>query len=71
MTRNSKDWFVERIGERIYRDSNGCDCSVCKSIEIHGLVIHDELHAQYLYDCQNEIGINYYETKKEKRENGK
>lgn len=66
MTRKSKDWFVERIGQKIYRDDNGCDCHVCKTIERVGLVIHDELHAQYLHDVHTEMGINYYDTKKEK-----
>lgn len=68
MGRKSKDWFTERIGTKVYRDDNGCDCPVCKTIERVGLIIHDELHAQYLYDCQNDMGINYYDTKKEKND---
>ena len=58
----SKDWFIERIYERIYREDNGCDCQVCKTIERYGLIIHDELHALYLYDTQNH-GVNYYDDK--------
>ncbi len=67
MTRKSKDWFMERIGQKVYRDDNGCDCAVCKAVERNGLIIHDELHAQYLYDCHTEMGINYYDNKKDKQ----
>ena len=68
MSRKSKDWFLERVGNRVYRDDNGCDCNVCKSVMIHGLIIHDEHHASYLYDVQNELNVNYYDSKKEKNE---
>ena len=71
MARKNREWFVERIGQRVYRDDNGCDCSICKTIERTGLIIHDELHAQYLFDCQNELGVIYFDSKKDKREDGK
>jgi len=67
MTRKPKDWFMERIGTKIYRDDNGCDCQVCKMVERYGLIIHDEMHAQYLYDCHTEMGINYYDSHTEKK----
>lgn len=51
MSRKSKDWFLERVGNRVYRDDNGC-----------------EHHASYLYDIQNELNVNYYDSKKEKNE---
>lgn len=35
MSRKSKDWFLERVGNRVYRDDNGCDCNVCRSVMIH------------------------------------
>jgi len=52
-------WFQERIGRRIYRDAVSCGCTICKSGTIHGVFVFDENHAQYLFDCQNEIGIRY------------
>lgn len=67
MTKKSIDWFLERIQKRIYRDDSGCDCNVCKSVLRNGLIIHDEFHARYLYDCQLELGLHYYD-KKEKNE---
>lgn len=49
---NRKQWFLDRIGKRVYRDSNGCSCEVCKRIRDVGLVILDETHAIYLYDME-------------------
>ena len=63
----SLDWFIERIGEKVYMDDMGCDCPMCNSIERYGLIVHDELHAKYLYDCQNDMGVNYYDDKHEKQ----
>jgi hypothetical protein len=65
MTIKDINWFLEKIGTRIFRDDDGCDCPVCKTVVRNGLIIHDELHAKYLYDCQNELKINYYERKKD------
>lgn len=52
-------WFIDRIGKRIYRGETTCPCDVCKGVHKHGLVISDKLHARYLYDCQNEMQIEY------------
>ncbi len=62
---NSKElkWFKDRIGTRIFRLNNKCDCEVCKSVYVNGLIVEDELHAQYLYDCQNEMQLIYEESK--------
>jgi len=57
----TKQWFIDRIGKKIYRNSNGCDCEVCKNIGVHGVIVSNELHAIYLFDIQNaynEEGIN-------------
>lgn len=66
----SKDlqWFKDRIGKRIYRDDNLCHCSSCKNIVDDGLVIHDEEHARYIFENQNEYGcegidLNYRDEK--------
>lgn len=56
--------FEGAIGKTIYRDSNGCPCPDCKYIEANGLVVRDELHAEYLSGIQEEylfdgIKLNY------------
>lgn len=54
-------WFIDRIGKRVYRDEIACICHECKMVEIQGVIILDRFHANYLYDIQNEMGIKYYE----------
>lgn len=54
-------WFIDRIGKKIYRDKGTCDCKICANVEANGLIIDDKLHAQYLYDCQNELKVKYYD----------
>lgn len=61
---NSLQWLKDRIGKRIYRDSNNCHCDYCKNIYLNGLVIKDEFHATYLFDIQNDIGYNYSDVTK-------
>lgn len=45
----TKEWFLDRIGKRIYRDANTCPCSTCASILENGLMVSDENHADYLF----------------------
>lgn len=61
-------WFKNRIGKRIYRDDDGCNCETCKDVVKTGLTIRDEQHAQYIYDIQNgfadeEVYLNYRDKK--------
>lgn len=63
-----KEWFIERIGKRIYRDPTTCPCHHCKDISENGLVVGDEQHAGYLADCDMEFGaegefLNYRDEK--------
>jgi hypothetical protein len=57
---HDKQWFIDRIGKRIYREKNVCSCPVCVKVHEEGLVITSEDHANYLYDCQ-ELDLIYYE----------
>ena len=52
-------WFKDRIGKRIYRYDVSCECEVCKAVGAHGLIIADDMHAHYLFDCEAELGIVY------------
>lgn len=62
MEKHNKQWYQDRIGKRVYRTEASCQCDVCKKIGEVGLVIDDELHAQYLYDCQNELDLYYFDN---------
>lgn len=52
-------WFIDRIGEKIYRENNICECDLCIDVFKNGLIIISESHAKYLYDCQHELGLIY------------
>ncbi len=55
---HKREWF--KIGKKIYRDDNGCNCNDCQEVRSNGLVIFDQHHADYLFDCaQNEMDIDY------------
>lgn len=51
-----RKWFQDRIGKRIFR-GHTCSCEPCKIIEQTGLIVQDELHADYL--CEIEAEYNY------------
>ena len=58
-----KQWFINRIGKRIYRPPLRCDCQHCIDGHINGILISDETHADYLHSCENELGIRYNDNK--------
>ena len=55
------NWFKQRVGKKIYRLTKLNCCRVCNHVEKHGLIIEDIYHAEYLHDCQNEMGLIYSE----------
>jgi hypothetical protein len=57
---HDEQWFIDRIGKRIYRKNNICNCPTCWNVYEEGLIITDKDHAIYLYDCQ-EMDLMYYE----------
>ena len=65
------EWFKERIGKRIYRDADGCDCESCDHVVEHGFEVANENHAYYLEAIDSDYAsegayLNYRDTK-EKR----
>ena len=57
MEKHEVQWFKDRIGKRVFRTASTCPCEICRKVEDVGLVVEDELHANYLYDCQNNIDL--------------
>lgn len=47
-------WFKNRIGKRIYRNRHKC-CKDCEEVAQNGLEVRDEMHANYLYETQNDF----------------
>ncbi len=54
-----KQWFIDRIGKRVFRPPVNCQCDSCKSGHLNGILILDETHADCLYSCEGELGIRY------------
>lgn len=52
-----EQWFINRIGKRVFRETNGCPCEVCKNVTDKGLVIADKMHALYLYNIEGVYNI--------------
>ena len=63
-------WFKERVGKRVFRNKNGCDCPSCEVVYKTGVVITDQFHANYLYDLEKDFSsegeiMRYFDTKEE------
>lgn len=62
----TKEWFLERIGKRIYRDKSSCPCQVCLEVFKNGLVIADEQHADYLFLIDGDLDSEAFNYRDEK-----
>ena len=51
-----KEWFIERIGQKIYRDKLPACCETCERVESEGLIIGNEQHARLLADLDANLG---------------
>ena len=67
-----KQWFIDRIGKRVFRPAGTCECKTCRRIEGEGLVIEDKCHAEYLLDVEGCSGMSegempwrYFDTPEE------
>ena len=56
----NKQWFLDRIGKRIFRSETGnvCGCLDCKKVLGKGLLIRDKDHAEYIYNVQVDFAEN-------------
>lgn len=57
--KHPKQRFIDRIWKTIYRDKLRCTCRDCQK---ESFEIFDESHAIHLFDCQNEMNIEYRDT---------
>jgi hypothetical protein len=72
-TPKTKEWFMDRIGKKIYRDSQCIKdkehcCASCKDVFDNGLIVRDESHADYLAMIDMDFGAegiysNYRDAK--------
>ena len=61
MKQHKLEWYKKRIGKKVYRTAFTCPCEVCEKVEEVGLYIADIMHANYLFDCQNELELYYFD----------
>lgn len=58
-------WFKDRIGKTIYRNNTYC-CKHCYHVYLNGLILANEQHAGYVYDCYCEMpNLEYFDTRAE------
>lgn len=65
-----QQWFIDRIGKRVFRNDTGCECPSCKNTAKKGMIISDEMHAHYLYSVESDFNagrfpMQYFDTKEE------
>lgn len=63
MDKHDLKWFKDRIGKKVYRTKGKCNCMTCSDVFENGLYIEDEMHADYLRVCQNELDLYYFDKK--------
>lgn len=54
-----KQWFLDRVGKRVFRAPVHCKCKSCEDGHLNGILISDKDHADYLHCCEGELGIRY------------
>src|ERR1041385_1145335 len=63
--KDREQWFKDRIGKRVFRTKTTCPCEVCENVYQNGLLIHDEMHADYICMYDLEGICTYFDTKEE------
>jgi hypothetical protein len=64
------NWFIDRIGKRVFRNKTSCQCGTCQNVYENGVVISDGMHADYMciieFEYTNEKSpLQYFDTKEE------
>ncbi len=64
-------WFNDRIGKLVYRNKTTCKCPTCDGVYQAGVLIFDQMHANYLEMCEAEYNIEgtplrYFDTVEER-----
>lgn len=45
-------WFINHIGNTIWRNANNCDCEECNNAHANGIVVTDRDNADYLFNLE-------------------
>lgn len=71
-----EQWFIDRIGAKVYRNKTTCPCKICAMVYENGLYITDQQHAVYLFELELEYAnegkpLKYFDQKHEAIESEK
>ena len=67
MTSNlNRDYFIQRVGRRVFLDRPFCPCELCQAYYDHGYHISSRTEANYMFEELQ--GFTVFETKKERDE---
>lgn len=60
-------WFMDRIGKRVYVAGWACECSYCTSMKNNGEVIKGHHHLECLLEIESisEGSVRYFDTMEE------
>ncbi len=63
---NRQQWFMDRIGKRVYL-SSCCSCGICKSMESKGVSISSGSDAKYFFEEESETegAFRFFDTPEE------
>lgn len=59
-------WFLDRIGEKVYRLKTSCTCESCVNVYRNGVLISDRQQAMYLFDVECVCGYRYFDSKEDR-----
>lgn len=62
-----EQWFMDRIGKRIWRNETGCECEICAHIYKEGIIFTGEYHAGFACDMEgcSQGSLKYFDSKEE------
>ncbi len=55
---NNIEWFLDRIGKKVYRSKTSCSCEICQHVYENGLIIENKMHAMYIAELE---GLSFHE----------
>ncbi len=67
IVKDRQQWFLDRVGKRVFRNEGGCKCPSCLYASANGIVIASEEHARYLdmIEATPDMEIRYFDTMEE------
>ena len=62
------DWFLSRIGKRVYRSKPSCSCRECVYLYKNGQIVMNEVRAKAMWKRENLLVCKYFDSAEERDE---